>query len=320
MYSFSCPADYRSSSARLARMTKARVASIKYRLAPAHTFPAPILDTILAYASLIYPPPGATYSAVPADRIVLAGNSAGANLCFALTKFLLELQKMPSTVGPDSTIKFHGKAITLPLPLGIATVSGWCDQCDALPSWHSNGEYDILGVLQPACMPNHPTDEIWPSNPPREHPYCAASTLDHELVTPAAVRDWTGAPPMWFACGCEERGLDGNKVVASQASKAGVTVTWNEYEGMPHEFPLIMGKLPQARHAFGLWAAACKEFTVAQVRTSTATRWLMPECGKMKLGSPRDLSPLPFEEIRKKMREYNATRPVWNGRLWDPRL
>ena len=302
-------------------MTKARVASIKYRLAPSHTFPAPVLDAILAYASLIYPPPGAPYSAVPASRIVLAGNSAGANLCLGLTKFLLELQRpsaSPSTAGGG--IDFHGRIISLPLPAGIATVSGWCDQCDALPSWHSNGEYDFLGVLQPACMPKHPTDAIWPSNPPREHPYCVAATLDHELVTPAAVQDWTGAPPMWFACGCEERGVDGNRVVASQAAKAGVGVTWNEYEGMPHEFPIIMGKLPQAKHAFELWATACKDFATGKSRSSAALRWKMPSCEGMSLGCPRDLGPLPFEEVRKKMKEYNATRPVWSGKLGDPRL
>ena len=57
--SFSCPAEYRAASTRLARVTKARVASVGYRLAPSHTFPAPILDVLLAYASLLYPPPGA---------------------------------------------------------------------------------------------------------------------------------------------------------------------------------------------------------------------------------------------------------------------
>ena len=314
-YSFSCPAEYRAASARLAKMTKARVASIKYRLAPSNTFPSPILDALLAYTSLIYPPPGAPYSAVPANRIVLAGNSAGANLCFGLTKFLLELRKMS-----DPCIDFHGRLISLPLPAGVATVSGWCDPCDALPSWHSNDEYDILDVLQPACMPKHPTDEIWPSVPPREHPYCFAATLDHELVTPAAVRDWTGSPPMWFACGCEERGVDGNRVVASQAAKSGVVVNWNEYEGMPHEFPLIMGRLPQASHAFNLWMNACKDLAAGNFGTSVAVRWMMPDCNRMELGSPKDLSPLPFKEIRRKMREYNATRPVWTGSSGDPKL
>ncbi|KAH8692772.1 Alpha/Beta hydrolase protein [Talaromyces proteolyticus] len=299
---FSSPAEYRAASVRLAKMTKARVASMRYRLAPNNSFPAPILDTLVAYASLIHPPPGAPWSAVPADRIVLAGNSAGANLGLGLIKFLLELQKLSGQPVP-SIADFHGRTISLPLPAGIATVSGWCDQCDALPSWHKNGEYDILGVLQPACMPRHPTDSIWPTNPPREHPYCVAATLDHEL-----------------------RGIDGNRVVASQAAKSGVTVTWNEYEGMPHDFILIMRMLPQAKHALGLWVRACIDMFESKkgrqtAAKSSAIRWLMPDCKKnIDLGDPRDILPLPFEEVRKKMRAYNVTRPVWTGKLGEPHL
>ena len=42
----------------------------------------------------------------------------------------------------------------------------------------------------------YPADELWPSNPRREHPYCAATTLDYELVSPPiAIKDWTGGPP-----------------------------------------------------------------------------------------------------------------------------
>jgi acetyl esterase/lipase len=320
-YSFGSPVAYRAASVRLARMTKARVASIKYRLSPNNTFPAAILDTLIAYASLISPPAGAPWSAVPADKIVLAGNSAGSNLELGLTKFLLEWAK----ISPTSEISdFHGHPLILSLPAGIASVSGWCDPCDALPSWHANGEYDILGVLQPVCMPNHPTDSLWPTTPPREHPYCVAATLDHELICPAAVRDWHGAPPMWFACGSEERGVDGNRVVASQAAKSGVTVIWNEYEGMLHDFPLIMGKLPQAKHAMISWAHACMSMTTddpsKKLQQSSATSWLMPDCKNNSMGDPRNLSPLPFGEIRKKMKEYNATRPVWTGKLGVPRL
>ncbi|KAL2822227.1 Alpha/Beta hydrolase protein [Aspergillus cavernicola] len=315
---FSSPAQYRASSARLAKLTGARVASIRYRLAPAHTFPAPILDILLAYASLLYPPPGAPYPAVPANKIVLAGNSAGANLALGLVKVLLELQKLPAS---DATFDFHGHSITLPVPAGVAVVSGWCDQCDSLPSWHSKGETDILSVLQPACLPGHPTDSIWPATPPREVPYCKAATLDHELVSPATVEDWTGAPPMWFACGCEERGIDGNRVVASQAAKAGVTVVWNEYEGMPHEFMIFLSALPQSKHLLQLWAAACRAFmegkTGGEVRESVAVRWLMPDCKRVDLDSPVELAPLSFEEVRRKMKEYNETRPVWIGRLHD---
>ena len=309
--SSSCPARYRVVTTRLAKMTGARVAAMKYRLTPTNAFPAQLLDIFLAYLSMIYPPPDAPHSAVVAKNLVLAGNSSGATLCLSLVKLLLELQR----AGPaGQEIDFHGRKVAAVMPAGVATVSGWFDLCDAMPSWHSNGN-DLLGVLQPLCTPTYPSDAIWPTDPPREHPYCAAAMLDHELVSPTAVRDWTGAPPMWFALGSEERGLDGNRVVASQAAKAGVTVTWNEYEGMPHDFPLTANMLPQSPHAFKLWAQACKDFTADQSGPSTTVTWKMPDCQHVAIGSPSDLSPLPFDEVRRRMKEYKATRPVCNGKL-----
>ncbi|KOC12618.1 hypothetical protein AFLA70_150g002281 [Aspergillus flavus AF70] len=192
--------------------------------------------------------------------------------------------------------RFHGQSVALPLPASLTI---------------------------PACMPGHPTHSIWPASPPREVPYCVAATLDHELVSPAAVEDWTGSPPMWFACGCEERGVNGNRVVASQAAKSGVTVIWNEYEGMPHEFPIFLSALPQTHLLLQLWAAACQAFAGGKIGArelqSGAVRCLMPDCKPMVLGSPVGIAPLPFEEVRKRM-EYNATRPVWTGKLHEHKL
>ena len=314
VHSTSSPAEYRAASTRLARMTNARVASVRYRLAPANTFPAPILDILVAYASLIYPPPGSHHKPVNAEHIVLAGNSAGGNLCFALTKFLLELRRnTDETSRPDSKIAFHGSKVSLPMPAGIATCSSWCDQCDALPSWQEGGKNDILTVLQPALLPGYPTDDLWPSKPPREHPYCAAATLDHELVSPAAVKDWTGAPPMWFSCGSEERGLDGNKVVASQAAKCGVPVLWNEYAGMPHEFVVLMARMPQALHCLNAWADACSTFANGQIVQSRGRILKMPDCEEVEIGNVAELTPLPFDEVRRRMKKRNRERKVWTG-------
>ncbi|PQE23645.1 hypothetical protein CJF31_00006302 [Rutstroemia sp. NJR-2017a BVV2] len=262
-----------------------------------------------------------THSAVPANRIVLAGNSAGANLCLALTKFLLEYEKNPL----KQKLLFHGREVALLLPAGLTMCSGWADTCDVIPSWRDPNADDILGILQPALLQGYPTDKIWPSNPPREHSYCSAVMLDHELVCPAAVRDWTGAPPMWFALGSRERGIDGNRVVASQAARYGVNVQWVEYENMPHEFMVILGALPQSKHYFEKWSNVCKEFVemTAQNLTkfaaektgkSQALRFKMPNCVEVEnLGDITDISPLSFEEVRRRMQKANSERPVWIG-------
>lgn len=288
--------------------------SIRYRLAPANTFPAPLLDTLVAYASLLFSPPGSHHTPVLADRIVLAGNSAGANLCLALTRFLLEFRRSSKeTTSLSPTVLFHGNHVPLPLPAGIATCCGWFDQCDALPSWRGEGRNDILGLLQPPLSPGYPKDHLWPSNPPREHPYCNAVTLDHELVSPAAVSNWTGAPPMWFASGSEERGLDSIEVVASQAAKCGVPVLWNEYAGMPHEFVVLMGKSPQANHCMDAWADACNKLVSGQAFMSRGVVLKMPACEEFETGPVAELAPLPFDEVRRRMKTRNRERPMYTG-------
>ena len=279
-----------------------------YRLAPQNTFPSPIIDVLVAYTSLLYPPPGSSHRPVPARRLVLAGDSAGANLCLALIQTILQLRRDKR----DSDLLFHGIKISLPLPAGVTICSSWSDMCDALPSWLDDRRIDILGKLQPALTPNYPVDEIWPSSPPREHPYCKASLLDHPLATPAAAQDWTGAPPFWIACGGNERGLDGNKVVASQALKSGVPVLWEEYEGMPHEFPLLLSKLPQAQRCFESWAAACTALADAWVKQSRGRLIKMPDCESVSINLSR-VAPLPFDEVRRRMRARNARRPIWTG-------
>jgi hypothetical protein len=95
---------------------------------------------------------------------------------------------------------------------------------------------------------------------------------------------------------------------------------------MPHDFILIMAKLPQAKHAMALWVRACIDIIESKKKRqapakSSAVQWLMPDCKKkVDLGDPRGISPIPFEEVRRKMREYNATRPVWTGKLGEPHL
>jgi acetyl esterase/lipase len=49
----------------------------RYRLAPQHKWPAQLVDALLAYCYLIYPPPDAPHEPIPPSRIILAGDSSG---------------------------------------------------------------------------------------------------------------------------------------------------------------------------------------------------------------------------------------------------
>ena len=118
---------------------------------------------------------------------------------------------------------------------------------------------------------------------------------------------------MWFACGSEERGLDGIKVVASQAAKCGVPVSWNMYAGMPHEFPLLLSRTPQGQHCLDAWAEACSKLVGGQIVNSRATLLEMPACEEVDIGDVADLAPLPLEEVKKRMKMQNRERRVYTG-------
>ena len=78
--------------------------------------------------------------------------------------------------------------------------------------------------------------------------------------------------------------------------------------------------------AMVVWARACTYFIASKkdirnLARPSVRQLLMPVCkAKIDLGDPQDMSPLAFEEVRRKMREYNATRPVWTGKLGEPHL
>ena len=68
------PATHRGLAKRLAKATGGRVYSVRYRLAPQHPFPAALLDALVSYFTLLYPPPGSIHEAVSSRDIVFGGD------------------------------------------------------------------------------------------------------------------------------------------------------------------------------------------------------------------------------------------------------
>lgn len=68
------PSSHRPVTKKLAKLTGGRVYSVRYRLAPQHPFPSALLDALVSYFTLLYPPPGALHEPVPASDIVFAGD------------------------------------------------------------------------------------------------------------------------------------------------------------------------------------------------------------------------------------------------------
>jgi acetyl esterase/lipase len=68
------PASHRNTVLKLAKLTKGRCYSVRYRLAPQNPFPSALLDALVSYFTLLYPPPDAFHEAVKPEHIVFAGD------------------------------------------------------------------------------------------------------------------------------------------------------------------------------------------------------------------------------------------------------
>ncbi|KAF9076850.1 hypothetical protein BDP27DRAFT_1254731 [Rhodocollybia butyracea] len=126
---------------RYARKIKGRAFAVNYRKAPQYPWPAPLQDVLAAYLYLIRPPVSAHHKAVPPNKIVLAGDSAGANLCLTTLTVLRDMG--------------------LPMPSGAVLISPWVDLTHSFPSVMQNTPTDIIPPHGFLAKPS----TLWPVDP-----------------------------------------------------------------------------------------------------------------------------------------------------------
>ncbi|MDP1383355.1 alpha/beta hydrolase [Priestia megaterium] len=97
---FGSIASHRGETSELGRAAKARTLAINYRLAPEHSFPAPIEDALKAYTWLLD-------QGYDAKNIIIAGESAGGSMTAGLLMSIRDTK--------------------LPLPAGGVMISPWID-------------------------------------------------------------------------------------------------------------------------------------------------------------------------------------------------
>jgi acetyl esterase/lipase len=199
------PATAQDLTAALVRRTRSRAVSLDYRLAPEHPFPAAIEDGVAAYRDLLD-------QGVPADQIILSGDSAGGGL----------------SVNTALAARDAG----LPRAAGIVAFSPGLDATRSGDSMTTKEGVDPL--FTKAAL-----DQLTPL-------YLAGQDPRQPLLSPAVYADLAGLPPLLVQAGSNEILLDDSTRLATRAAAAGVDVILDVTADVPHVFQLYEGNLDEA--------------------------------------------------------------------------
>lgn len=198
---------HRALVSRITYACRVRALMINYRLAPEHPFPAGLEDCLTAYEWLLQ-------SGFLAEKIIIAGDSAGGNLALASLVALRDAGKpLPTGVvalSPVTDLAFTGKSVQTRRHLD--------------PIFSGGGHTTIVKDYIANHHPNEP------------------------LISPLYA-DLHGLPPILIHVGENEILLDDALRFSECAKSAGVEtqiVVWPE---MFHVFQLFTPFLPEARRA-----------------------------------------------------------------------
>jgi epsilon-lactone hydrolase len=187
---------------------RARTLAIAYRLAPEHPFPAAYEDALKAWLFL-------RKSDVPASRIAIGGDSAGAGLAVALIAQLRDAHEE--------------------LPACAWLVSPWTD---LTLSGSTLAAKDAVDPIIHKAYLNELVDAYLPAGVERNDP----------RVSPL-FSDLNGFPPMLIQVGSAETLLDDATRFARIAGAADVAVTLEIWPHMIHAWPLWNAQLEPGRRA-----------------------------------------------------------------------
>lgn len=207
---------YRKAAQRYA-CTGYPVYSIDYNAGKEKVHPSLLHECISAYEGMIK-------GGIEPKRIIMVGDSMGANLALALC---IKLR--------DSGEK---------LPAAIAAVSPFIDLTASGESYRKNCYTDPLYSL--------PKNQSFEENEKyirRKTPYCGTSDPKDPYLSPA-FGDYTGFPPMLIQCGDCETSESDSDMLYERARRVGVKVTLTKYEGMFHDFQYFAPFLKESKEAW----------------------------------------------------------------------
>lgn len=207
-YSIGSIAAYRDFCARISEGSRSAVLSVGYRLAPEHRFPAALDDAVTAYRWLLD-------TGIRADRIVIAGDSAGGGMTMAT---LVALR--------DATIALPAAAVCISPLVDLA---------------HTGATVHEKAYIDPIVTPEG------------SHSYGVRYLgEDGDLTNPLAsplYADLRSLPPILIQCGTAELLLDDSLRLARKLRDAGGIVDLDVWPEMIHIFPFFASKVPESQRA-----------------------------------------------------------------------
>jgi len=204
-YAFCSVGTHRAMTMAWAKQASAKVFSCDYRLAPEAPYPAALDDAFAAYQWLLE-------QDIPAEKIIIAGDSAGGGLSLAL--------------------KLKIKQESLPQPAASVLLSPWTD----------------LAATGASLDANEPTCAMFTGDMIRNGADLYAGDEDKTLpfISPL-YGDLSELPPMRIYVSNTEVLADDSLRLFAKAEEAGVDVELRVWQGQPHVWPVMYGKLPEAK-------------------------------------------------------------------------
>ena len=204
-YSF-YPKAYANIIALITLATRSRTFAVDYSLAPEHRFPTQLEEALVAYRWMLN-------SGVDPNDLILAGDSAGANLTLAL---LLRVRDL-----------------NLPLPALAIAISAPTDFETERPSMVRNQDSDWIQKEMLVKWAD------W---------FCDPGERRDPLISPLFA-DLRGLPPIYMQAGTGEILYDGIQAFADEAKRQGAPVVLDTWPDMNHDFQMFGPYMPQSANA-----------------------------------------------------------------------
>jgi epsilon-lactone hydrolase len=197
--------NHRVLASHIAEASRSRVLAVDYRLAPEHPFPASLNDCLAVYRRLII-------DGIEANQIVIAGDSAGANLALAAMITLRDAKEA--------------------LPAAAVCISPMTDLAFTGRNYHSPKDSLLTAEFARSMS------RLYVGNRDARFP----------LISPH-YGDMIGLPPLLIHSGEDEILLNDAERLADNARRAGVDVMLKVWPKMWHVWHILVPYLPEATQA-----------------------------------------------------------------------